>query len=320
MYIPLFISITILILLAAVFCMSCSKEKKLEGNLLLADSLNWNENTENVLGNIVTVKSYKENIYVLEPSRVSLYDFNSFKYIKSFGKQGSGPGEFKAAFDLCIANDTIYICDTANSRIQKFTLTGEYIDSFRYPLPFCLQTMEDTLFVMNYFKRPDLKISKIKNDIVIHELKIGKMVEDKGMSKYYKFFRVLDNKLILTMMSNSEFNMFEVSDSSLTTFNCISDPEISEISACTGHSGNFYVIAVHKDNNDVIKTESSAEHKKHLGMTEYLQIYDNELKLKKVFKIPDHILTGLSVLDVKDNYVLISDAFSNVLYKIRMEN
>ncbi len=314
------LSTALIIIFTVSLCISCSKETKLEGNILLVDSLNWNDNAENVIGNIITVKSYKNIIYILEQSRVSLYDYKSFKYIRSFGKQGSGPGEFKVAFDLCIANDTIYICDAANSRIQKFTLEGDYIDSFRYPLPYCIQSMEDTLYVMNYFKRPDLKISKIKNDSILHDIKIGKMIEDKGMSKYYKFFRAFDNKLILTMMNNTEFNMFNVSDSSLTPFKCVKNQDISEISACNGYECKLYLIAVHKDNDDAIKTESSAEHKKHLGMVEYLQVYDNDLNLVKVYHIPDHILTGLSVLDVRDDYVLISDAFSSVVYKLKMED
>ena len=315
-----FVYISILIITLTFSCFSCSKEVKLEGNLLLVDSLNWEENPDHVMGNIVSVKSYKNKIYIIEGDRISVFDFKSLKYIQSFGKQGSAPGEFKAAFDLCIIRDTIYVCDTANSRIQKFTLTGDYIDSFRYPLPFSIQAMEDTLYVMNYFKRPDLRITKIKNDSILHEMKIGKMIEDKGMSKYYKLFRVFKDKLILTFINNTEYKMFYASDSTLTQFDCINNPDISEISACNASDGKFYMIAVHKDNNNPIETESSGEHKKHLGMIEYLYVYDENMKLVKIYRIPDHILTSLSTLEVKDDFVLITDAFSSVIYKLKMVN
>ena len=47
--------------------------------------------------------------------------------MKSFGKEGSGDGEFVSPVGVCITGDGRFIVVTeyANSRIQVFTMDGE---------------------------------------------------------------------------------------------------------------------------------------------------------------------------------------------------
>ena len=51
-----------------------------------------------------------------------------FKEVRSFGKRGSAPGQFKnprgLAFDRA---GNLYVADTSNNRIQIVSTTGEYI-------------------------------------------------------------------------------------------------------------------------------------------------------------------------------------------------
>ena len=52
--------------------------------------------------------------------------------MKSFGKQGSGDGEFKIPTSVCISSDGRFIAgaEYENSRIQVFTVDGEPVFKF----------------------------------------------------------------------------------------------------------------------------------------------------------------------------------------------
>ncbi|MEI6221139.1 MAG: flippase activity-associated protein Agl23 [bacterium] len=88
----------------------------------------------------------KQNIYVVDGKNYRVQKFDSTgKFITAFGKEGSGNGEFKnpaqegaapAAGPSGIAidaKDNIYVTDTWNHRIQKFSSQGEFISTFGKP-------------------------------------------------------------------------------------------------------------------------------------------------------------------------------------------
>jgi DNA-binding beta-propeller fold protein YncE len=50
------------------------------------------------------------------------------RLIKSWGEQGTGPGQFSIVHTVCVAKDgTVYVSDRENYRIQVFTPDGDYI-------------------------------------------------------------------------------------------------------------------------------------------------------------------------------------------------
>ena len=69
----------------------------------------------------------------LAPAGTSFQLDTAFNGTGKIGKQdgtaGSGPGEFNAPYDVAIAADgsAIYVSDTGNHRIQKFTVNGSYV-------------------------------------------------------------------------------------------------------------------------------------------------------------------------------------------------
>ena len=63
-----------------------------------------------------------------QPSIQSTNPYGSIYFVSSWGKFGSGQGQFNNPFGVtCDKNDNIYVSDTGNNRIQKFTSTGEFI-------------------------------------------------------------------------------------------------------------------------------------------------------------------------------------------------
>ena len=60
------------------------------------------------------------------------------KFIKQWGSKGTGPGEFFAAHSIEIdANDTLYIADRENMRIQLFDADGNYQTEWKFNAMVC---------------------------------------------------------------------------------------------------------------------------------------------------------------------------------------
>ena len=72
-----------------------------------------------------------ENFYVLNQSSNSVYKYTSEgQFIKGWGKEGSGEGEFLRPTSIAVSPDG-YVCvsDTFNNRIQVFSTDGDFIYS-----------------------------------------------------------------------------------------------------------------------------------------------------------------------------------------------
>ena len=64
--------------------------------------------------------------------RIQQLNVQTGNFVKSFGKKGSGDGEFKNPVSVCITGDGrfIVVADFSNSRIQVFTMDGEPVFKF----------------------------------------------------------------------------------------------------------------------------------------------------------------------------------------------
>ena len=63
--------------------------------------------------------------------KVHVLDKSTGNTLLSFGGRGSEPGEFNNPTNLSVAaDDTLYVVDTINFRVQQFTLDGKFIRAF----------------------------------------------------------------------------------------------------------------------------------------------------------------------------------------------
>ncbi len=68
-------------------------------------------------------------------NKILKYD-NQGKFITSFGRIGSGPGEFQQGPQICLKKDTVFVF-SEDKRVSKFNLAGKYLTSGRidsYPV------------------------------------------------------------------------------------------------------------------------------------------------------------------------------------------
>jgi hypothetical protein len=65
-----------------------------------------------------------------QSSRIEEFDGGG-RFIREWGKKGSGPGEFESPRGLAIgATGNVYVTDYGNARVEEFTPTGGYLQSF----------------------------------------------------------------------------------------------------------------------------------------------------------------------------------------------
>lgn len=69
-----------------------------------------------------------DNLYVADSnnSRIQVFDKQG-TFIRQLGAPGSGPGQLNIPVGLDIAGGYLYISDTFNNRVQKWTLNGQYV-------------------------------------------------------------------------------------------------------------------------------------------------------------------------------------------------
>ena len=69
-----------------------------------------------------------DNLYVLDGggNRVVVFD-RTGKYVRQFGKQGGGPGEFQAPFGMTVLSDgSVAVADLAARTYSLFGANGRY--------------------------------------------------------------------------------------------------------------------------------------------------------------------------------------------------
>jgi len=108
-------------------------ELKIEPKLLFSIS----REDENISDSTRTLKMIssisadsKNNIYLLDTKTSSVKKFDSSgKYVKSFGRTGTGPGESVQPTNMAVFNDTIYVMDHSASRMIRFDNNGTFINN-----------------------------------------------------------------------------------------------------------------------------------------------------------------------------------------------
>lgn len=68
------------------------------------------------------------NIFICDSmnDRVLVTDTDFARIRTVIGKTGAGPGEFDGPCDVCFFDNSLYVLDTGNKRIQEMSITGEF--------------------------------------------------------------------------------------------------------------------------------------------------------------------------------------------------
>jgi len=128
-------------------------------------------------GMAVVENDNEEHIYVAEymNNRVSVFNTASGKFIRNFGRKGTGTEEFNGVFSPCVSSKgEVLVGEYDNKRIQVFDKKGNHL---RYigdkgeltgPALACVDPSNDTLFVTD----PDCPAEKVK----VFSIETGKLL------------------------------------------------------------------------------------------------------------------------------------------------
>jgi len=68
------------------------------------------------------------HLYIVESPAISIYSLKDFKLLKTFGKKGEGPQEFKGGITVDVQGDHILV--NSLKRVSFFSKDGKYINEF----------------------------------------------------------------------------------------------------------------------------------------------------------------------------------------------
>lgn len=70
--------------------------------------------------------SYFISEYGVDAERVHVFDKDR-RFVRQWGSHGEEPGQFSRLMAIDIGDGTVFVCDTANNRVQCFTFEGELL-------------------------------------------------------------------------------------------------------------------------------------------------------------------------------------------------
>ena len=80
----------------------------------------------------IAISPLKKRIYIADCDNHRVQVLNpDLTFCRSFGKGGTGDGEFKSPVDIAIDSEgLVYVTDYSNHRVQKFTHDGKHLSKF----------------------------------------------------------------------------------------------------------------------------------------------------------------------------------------------
>ena len=119
--------------LSAILLVSCTSSTDSSSSIHLSKA--WTAEEELLVGSFgnVTVDE-NGNVFACDTENHTILKYDSMgTFVTQTGREGAGPGEFKALNDLEVFGDTVYVVDKTNRRINLFTTNLEYIRQVGFP-------------------------------------------------------------------------------------------------------------------------------------------------------------------------------------------
>ncbi|MEX0647070.1 MAG: 6-bladed beta-propeller [Balneolaceae bacterium] len=163
----------------------------------------------------------KGNVYVADQRLNEIKKFNSHgNYLTTIGQQGRGPGEFVELsvifLDSSTETEKLVIFDRSMQRVSKFTLNGEYLNSYNSPVEETLispwmgrANSEGDYFL--FYRKPVLPNQRRpENDHLIHVYKPDFSEEKKASFGDAALFGDTENYFVEGLIGGPRSGFFEV--------------------------------------------------------------------------------------------------------------
>lgn len=106
-----------------------------EGKLLLSIEVGLPANPRSAFSGATDIAFAGNRIFISDGyANARILEYSSGgKFVREWGKHGTGPGEFEIPHAIAIDRDNIlYVADRENGRIQRFTLDGKFLSQWTH--------------------------------------------------------------------------------------------------------------------------------------------------------------------------------------------
>ena len=215
----------------------------------------------------VAVNSKQQMIVVDSGEHRVLVMTSTGEKIFSFGKQGSGKGEFKQPCGVAVdSDDCIYVSDNNNHRVQKFTPDGRFVAAvgtcgngthqFVYPISICFNKTNQCLYVCDQLNH---RIQVFTTDLTFVQ-SIGGHGKGNGKLNYPKSCAFnSSNNLYVADCSNNCVQVFTVDGEFVRAFpndGTLQDP----FAIATDRKDKVYVSELNRDQVKIFQANGKYVH------------------------------------------------------------
>jgi hypothetical protein len=75
-------------------------------------------------------------VYVTQPADLNIRGFDTTGHpVRTIGRSGEGPGEFRMLLSAGFVGDTLYVADQTLRRLSMFTADGQFVRSYEFASP-----------------------------------------------------------------------------------------------------------------------------------------------------------------------------------------
>jgi len=201
--------------------------------LKMLKKVSYDFDDEHFIGKVRSVTADKKgNLYIYDSFQTKIFKLNKdLKFIKAFGSEGKGPGEFgsrTSPIELNIGPDNkLYVSDPINHKIHLFDLNGKFIKDYpikyTHGFPPLLSTSGDFIIPSSdnenilsiYSKKMKLKKTLLKRSELKRFLffKPGHIIIRYLTYPMYKinlFYRLFpDNRMIIILSNDMTYFFFK---------------------------------------------------------------------------------------------------------------
>jgi DNA-binding beta-propeller fold protein YncE len=197
---------------------------------------------------------HKEYIYMSDHSGHTIFKFDlDGNYIRQFGQEGQGPGDFQYPLHLQVYKNHLYIADNMNSRLQIINLDGTYNNQIKLVTIFMdLKIINNRIFIHNIntynIDNTIIEIYNLKGSL-LEKIKLDNMKSRFGNWKYNASLSMeMDEKFIYCLQQyDTAFYIFNTKGELVKEFNLEINPLDNTEYQKINYSYTFPCFYVHKD-------------------------------------------------------------------------
>ena len=319
------------LLLLTFFLSACSEHNDVvSGSLIIVDSLGWQDSEEYIFSASSVINIINNELYVLDmdTSVFKVYDVETLKFKRSFGRPGRGPGEFMYPSSFTFdASGNIVVCDFANSRIQWISRDGEFIKSQRFHPPGKVYCFDDTVYTSTAHFVPEYKLIKLTDtsiDTISNLESVCKAMELIDENRNLEIVKCADKMIAFPRNSVGEFYSFENKEIKTTVSGDKTViEEYSKTSNAVIENNCFWIVertfSNKPESNSDGELKTITRMKDEYNVNEFLRKYSSDGTLKEQYELPRNILTlEGEILAMNKSWVFITN-YNGIIMKLEKQ-